>query len=195
MRYPNQIFIFNDQELELIKNTFAENDILLYTVRKVFLQFPLTDPEKNLIKLGMTPEVIQVLKKRMLPELSDDFPIGQLPSLLTTLTEQLKVKTPEEMAPLFAAKKLEMDYLAQQFTVLGNLDAPQPIKLKDMAVIDETQNEPQFSANTRNYINLQTYLFLLGYIDPMLNFIRSIAGEKKETVEETKKRMTRDSGK
>lgn len=186
-RDPNQQFIYNDQELELIKNTFAENDTLLYTVRKVLLQFPLTDTEKGLLKMSITPEVWRVLQKRILPEISDEFPLGQLPTLLSTLTEQLKVRTIEEMAPLFASKKLQLDYLTQQFEVLRDLDAPQPIVLADLGVIAKDPTDA--------YVAAHAYLFLLGYIDPMLGFIKAIAGEKKETLEKTKERLTRNSSK
>jgi hypothetical protein len=187
MRDPNQKFIFNDEELSLIKNTFADNDALLYSVRKVLLQFPLTLAEKALIKQGITEPVWNVLKKRILPEISDDFPIGQLPSLLTTLTEQLKVRNVEEMEPQFAAKRMEIDYLTQQFEVLRDIDGdnPEPLKLAYLGNI---------GANTGTiYARLTAYLFLLGYIDPMLNFIRSLAGQKTETLEEQKKRLSRDS--
>lgn len=198
MRDPNQVFIFNDEELSLIKNTFAEDDALLYAVRKVLLQFPLTDGDRALIKSNITEPVWKVLKKRILPEISDEFPLTQLPSILTTLTEHLKVKDVAEMAPLFAAKALEIEYLAQQFDVLKNVDAalPQPINLELLSgIITASDEAQQPQADLQTYINLQAYLFLLGYIDPMLMFIKSIAGTKKETVEEAKKRMTRDSNK
>ena len=188
MRDPNQQFIFNDEELSLIKNTFANNDTLLYTVRKVLLQFPLTDTERGLIKLSITPEVHNVLKKRILPEISDEFPLAQLPSILTTLAESLKVKSVEEMEPLFSAKATEIAYLEQQFAALKDPDMVQPIKLTDMAVLVGKD------ARTA-YVSLQAYLFLLGYIDPMLMFIKSLAGEKEETLEKQKERLTRNSNK
>ena len=190
MRDPNQQFIFNDEELSLIKNTFANNDTLLYTVRKVLLQFPLTEAERGLIKLSITPEVHNVLKKRILPEISDDFPLSQLPSLLTTLTEQLKVKNVEEMAPLFAAKKLEIEYLKQRLDDLKNVDVivdRREIVLDDLCQITTDAQQ--------TYINIQAYLFILGYIDPMLMFIKSLAGEKEETLEKQKERLTRNSNK
>lgn len=189
MRDKNQVFIFNDEELSLIKNTFADNDALLYAVRKVFLQFPLTGPERGLLKLAITPAVFAVLKKRILPELSDEFPLSQLPTILSTLTEQLKVRSVEEMAPLFAAKALEIAYLEQQFAVLENIDTDveQKIQLSVLSKIDDT---PIVA-----FVNTQAYLFLLGYIDPMLGFIKSIAGSKSETVEQAKKRMDRNSSK
>lgn len=187
-RDPGQVFIFNDEELDLIKRTFAENEALLYTVRKVLLQFPLTDAEKGLIKLSITPEVHRILKKRILPELSDEFPLSQLPSILTTLSEHLKIKSVEEMEPLMHAKALEVAYLEQQFRALTDLEAPQPINLVDMGVIAGKSSKDA-------YITMHAYLFLLGYIDPMLGFIQSIAGKKSETVEKQKERMKRDSTK
>lgn len=186
----DQIFIYNDDELSLIKNTFADNDTLLYTIRKVLLQFPLTEVEKGLIRTAVTPAVLDVLKTRILPEVSNRFPLGQIPSILTTLTDQLKAKEVHEMAPQFAAKQLEIEYLTQQFAALADPDAHQPIKLADMADVSRPMAECQDT-----FINMTAYLFLLGYIDPSLNLIKVIAGEKKETPEEQKKRLTRDSSK
>jgi hypothetical protein len=180
----DQVFIFNTDELSLIKNTFAENDTLLYVIRKVLLQFPITEPEKGLLRLASTPELVRVLRKRILPVIGPEFPLGQLPSIVTTLTEQIKVKDADEMGNQFAAKKLEIDYLEQQFKKLEDLDAKEPIKLADMARLD-------LNTDT-TYVGLTAYLFLLGYIDPMLLFIKSIAGNKDETPEQQTERMRRD---
>lgn len=191
-RDPNQIFIFSDDELNLIKHTFADNDTLLYTVRKVLLQFPLTDTEKGLIKLSITPEIHRILKKRILPDIGDEFPLGQLADIRTTLTEQLKVKSVEDIAPLIDAKKIEIDYLNQQFEMLRNIDnVPSPITEISLAKMASFEDKDEYDT----YVDLHAYLFILGYIDPMLLFIKSIAGEKKETVAEQKARMQRDSSK
>lgn len=181
----NQLTIFSKDEMSLLKNTFSNNDTLLYTIRKVFLQFPLTDVEKGLIKTFVTETVYNVLRKRILPVLSPEFPLGQLPSILTTLTQDIRAKDAEMMADQFAAKQLEIDYLEQQFAVLKDLEALQPIKLADMARID--------SDTEAVFVNITAYLFLLGYIDPSLLMIKALAAEKEETPEETKERMLKDS--
>lgn len=181
MPNKDQVFIFNKDELSLIKNTFAENDILLYTIRKVFLQFPLTETEKGLLRMAVTPEVWKVLKKRILPDLSPEFPLGQLPSILTTLTQMVQQRSEEDMVAQFAAKKIEIDYLTQQFEVLRDLDAPQPIKLAELAKLE--------------YVSITAYLFLLGYIDPSLLMIKTLAGSKEETPEEQTARLKADSNK
>lgn len=188
MRDENQVFIYNQAELSLIQKVFSENDVLLYIIRKVLLQFPLTEVEKGLFRMQVTPEVHAVLKKRLLPDIGDEYPIGQLPSILVSLSEQLKAKNVDELEEQFASKELEIDYLEQQFAVLKDLDAPQPIKLKEMAVLKGKSLEQKF-------VGISAYLFLLGYIDPMLNMIKVIAGSKDETPEEKLKRLERDSTK
>jgi hypothetical protein len=187
MPEKDQMMMFNTDELSLLKNTFADNHVLLYTIRKVFLQFPLTDVEKGLIRQAVTPAVFDVLKKRMLPELSPVYPLGQLPSILTTLTDQLRAKDAEEMRLQFEAKKLEIVYLTQQFNKLKDLDAKETVKLSDMALLVDHHEV--------NYINMTAYLFILGYVDPSLLFIKSLAGEKAESPEAQKKRLSRDSSK
>ena len=176
--------IFNKEELSLIKNTFADNDALLYTLRKVFLQLPITETERGLLNVAITPEVYAVLKKRILPEIAPCFPLGQLPSILTTLTTDLKSKSLEDMALQFKAKKLENDYLEQQFEVLKG-SSNEPIKLSDMASLDKSPED--------TFVGMTAYLFLLGYIDPSLVMIKSLAGAKEETVAEQEKRLKRDS--
>lgn len=189
----NQQFIFNSDELSLIKNTFAENDTLLYTIRKVFLQFELTDVEVGLLKQAVTPEVLHVLRKRILPDLSPDYPLGQIPSLMTTLTQQIQVKDASEMQLQFEAKSLEEAYLRQRFEVLEGLvndtvSDIEEIDLKELGKLEGKGPEQQ-------YTDMTAYLFILGYVDPMLILIKAIAGDKNETIEQQKDRMTRDSNK
>lgn len=189
----NQQFIYNTQELSLIKNTFAENDTLLYTIRKVLLQFELSDGDKTLIKSAITPEVLASLKKRILPDLSPEYPLGQIPSLLTTLTEHIKAKDVAEMSPQFKAKLIEQKYLQQGFAQLEAIAQDKPVPPSE--IILTNLGELEGKSDEQAYIDMTAYLFLLGYVDPSLIMIRSIAGDKAETVEKQKERMTRNSSK
>lgn len=189
-RDKDQIFIFNEAELKLIKTVFADNDVLLYAIRKVLLQFPLSEVERNLLKLQITPEVHSVLKKRMLPDISDDFPLTQLADVMTTLNQDIKTKTPEEMVPLFNAKLLENQYLTERFEALADVS----VEKESTVVLKELRNIKGKDAD-EVFVNMTAYLFLLGYIDPMLMLVRNIAGAKDETPEEQVARMRRDSNK
>jgi len=189
----NQQFIYNSEELSLIKNTFAENEPLLYIVRKVFLQFPLSKDELVHLKSAINDDVVTILKKRILPDLSDDFPLGQIPSMMTTLTDHLRSKDVGEMEAQFDSKVQQEEYLNQQFTaleaILAEKAVPKPtVVLADLGKIAGKSPE-------QAYIDMTSYLFLLGYIDPSFIMIKAIAGEKDETIEQQKERMTRNSSK
>lgn len=189
-RQQGQVFMFNDQELALMKNVFSENEELIYAVRNVLLQFPLSDVQKKLVKDWITEGVWKVLKKRIHPELDPDLPLTQLGDLYQTLNKDLQSKTVEEMGPLFDAKALEIAYLDQQFAVLKDIDGVHDIKfnLNDFASLKgKSYHEAYVHTTARN--------FLIGYIDGMLVHIKTIAGQKQESVEELKKRLNRDSSK
>lgn len=184
----DQYFIFSEAELSLIKNTFTDNDALLFAIRNVLLQFPLSDGQKATLSVGLNENVISVLRKRIIPELLPTYPLGQLPSILTTLTKDLGSRDVVDMEPQFEAKQLEIDYLEQQFQKLEGKVVEERISLKRMGELKDKSPREQF-------VDMTAYLFLLGYIDPMLGMIKNIAGQKDETPEQQKKRLTRDSSK
>ena len=187
MPEKDQTFIFTKQELSLLKDVFADNDTLLYTIRKVLFQFPMTELEKGYIKEYISPEVIEILKKKLMPELGNEYPIGQLSHILMTLQKPFSVKQDEDMEWQFDAKVLERDYIKQQFALLEDMNAPQDIKLADMASLTGTPKE--------RFVNTTAYIFLIGYIDPAMYDIKILAGAKEETQEEMENRITRDSAK
>lgn len=184
--------MFNDAELSLIKNTFADDgEDYLYLIRSALLQFPLTKEEKTKLKGVMTAPVYAVVKKKILPSLDPDAPLGQLGDLNQTLTNDLKTKDIDAMTPLFQAKKLEIDYLNQQFEYLMNVER----EFKPKIVLDDLAVIGPISESRENYINTTARNFLLGYVDMFLIQLKTIAGSSNETLEEKKKRLTRDSNK
>lgn len=101
----------SDVELELIKNTYSENDDLLKLLRKIFL-----------------------------PELDVNAPIGQ------------------------------------------NLDLWMTMKIEDLSPEDAL-------------INLKARNTLIQHVEMCLGQLKILAGQKKETVEETKERLKKNSAK
>lgn len=188
MRDKEQVLMFNSAEIGLIKAVFADNDDLLYIIRKVFLQFELDKNESATLKSSLTPELYSILKKRIFPDWGCEYPLTQIPSFLTPLTTDIRGRKEEDMYSLFEAKELEMDYLDQQFRVLKGEEVEQKIILIDLARLKGKEAHQKF-------IDMTAYLYLMGHIDPMLGFLKNIAGQKIETVEEAKKRMLRDSSK
>lgn len=183
----NQVLIFNDAELGLIKATFTDNDDLLYIIRKVLLQFELSEEEKIIIR-GLSSEVYDVVKKRMFPDFDDQYPLTQIPNMLAGLTTDIRSRKVEDMEGLFDAKQLEIDYLEQQFRVLKDLETEENIKLSDLANLKGKTLDEKF-------VNVTAYLWLMGHVDPMLVWLKNIAGAKSESVEQAKERMTKNSNK
>lgn len=187
-RDKDQVLMFNEAELGLIQAVFAENDDLLFLIRKVLLQFELTPEEKGIIRHSVTPEVYSILKKRIFPDWSDDYPLSSIPSFVTSLTTDIRQRKEEDMIGLFEAKELEMDYLEQQFRVLKGEEVELKISLLDMAKLKGKDAHQKF-------VDMTAYLYLMGHIDPMLVFIKNLAGQKNETPEQKKKRLTQNSSK
>lgn len=177
--------MFSKQELADFKTIFADRDDLIYALRAHFLQLPLADNEKEMLS-KLSPEAITLLRKRMLPELSNDFPLTQVADLFFTLTDDMKRLSVADMEPLFASKDLESDYLAQQLGLLDGSVADETIKLANLRSLKGKNGYTQM-------VDLTTHNFLIGYVDQMLNFIKMLAGAKEETPEEQEKRLSRDS--
>jgi hypothetical protein len=189
-RDKGQVFIFNDAELKLIQVTFADNEALIYSVRKVLLQAPLSPAEKELVKQSMTPEVFAVIKKRLFPDFDYDSPLTQIADYRSIITNDIKSKPFEDSEILLDSLDIEIAYFEQQFE-----------RLKDVTLINETVIDLQLLRNTfgkeprRRHVELRAYLDILGYVDPQLNHLKVIAGTKEETLEQKKNRMSKDSNK
>lgn len=192
MRDKNQQFIFNDAELQLIRVTFADNEALLYSIRKVLLQFPLTSAESALVKQAMTPEVLAVVKKRIYPDLDHDAPLTQIADYRASLTNDLRSKPFEDVEKQIESTMIVMEYLEQQMEALRDIDSK---TVRDGSITLADLREMKGKDAEKRYIELRAYLDILGYVDPQLNHLKIIAGYKEESTEHQKDRLTRNSSK
>lgn len=194
MRQKNQILLFSDAELSLIKNTFADEagEEVLYLLRDALLQFPMTVDEKKRLKGVMNSEVYRIVRKRLLPQIDKESIMGNSGDLWQSLTNDLKSKTVDDMAPLFKSKELEIKYLEQQFDYLMDVerDFVPEIVLDDLKKISDVRAEMHLW-----YINTTARNFIIGYVEANLLMLKSLAGQKSESLEEAKKRLSRDSSK
>lgn len=186
-RQPDQKMRFDDLELSLMKNSFAENENALFVIRKVLLQVPLSEGEEKVLESVMSESVFDLIRKTCLPELDGDSPFFQMVDLKLALNYDIKDRSFLESIPYIRAKELEIDYIKQQIAALKDREAPQPISLKEMGETKEDDMEAYVSIIARNY--------LLSFVDSNVNQIKFLAGKKTESVEETKKRLQQDSSK
>lgn len=189
-RDKDQLMIFSKADLGLIKATFADNEELLYLIRKVMFQYPLEEEEKRKIKASMSESVWKVLKKRFQLEIIEELPLGQSIDLLFHLGNELKTKSMDEVELLFNAKVTEITYLNQQLNYLKDIDQKlnNEIVLSDLSILVGKKAEEAFVGVTaRNYI--------ISCVETNLVALKNAAGLKEETPEEQEKRMTRNSSK
>lgn len=188
------MLMFSDKELEVLKVAFADNEELLYAVRNVFLQFPITKEQEEMLRTQISSEVYDLLKRRVFPEIEENAPFFQLSDMYQTLTPELNNKGVEEMSPIFESKEIVIDYLAQQFQALKGLvggvatDSVAQIKLAELAVLKGKDDR-------QKYVDTKARNYLLSHIDSGLTQIKLLAGQKTESVEKTKERLLRDSNK
>lgn len=183
-RQFNQKMRFSDGELLLLKYTFSENDNLLYAIRKVFLQFELDEDEQKLIK-SLTPEILAIVKKELIPELDPNVPFFQMQDLFNIVNFE---DTPEKIDMEIRARMIEKEYLEQQYKVLIGENVKREIILEELL---PEKDRPMCNA----IVNLSARNMIVRHIETQLNVFKILAGLANETVDQTKERLQRDSNK
>ena len=175
---------FSKAEMEIIKNTF-QNEGLIYAIRNVFYQFPLSDNDQSQLK-NLPATGLAIIKKIFLLNISPDAPLTfQVDSYFPLIAIQ-------QMNPAMAilhieSKDLQVEYLQQRYDELyGNELSGKKIILTDLK---EKVNKNE---QTR-YIEMLAYLHLCSTIDDRLNTLKIKANAKEETEEEKKARQAKDS--
>ena len=188
-RQKDQKMRFNDSELQLFKALFAENEDLLFIIRKVFLQVPLSITEEKILSDAMSEPAHALLKKTFLPELDADSPLFQLSDMRLGLNVDMKGLSPEQAWPLILTKEMEIDYIEQRVEALKGEKKRDALKLSSMT------KDLRGAGQEQAFIRITARNYLLSYIDSNLAQIKFLAGESKETVEETKARLAKNSAK
>ncbi len=196
-RDKGQVIMFSDGELSLLKKVFSDNEDLIYAIRKVFLQFELTEVEGEMLKAQLTPEVYDIVEKRFGMKMSPDVPLFMLADQYQSLNQALGNKDVEGMAPLFDAKEIEIEYLEQQFQVLKDLTWSVVVDrgAKWPKIILEDLKTLKGKDAYKRYVDTTARNYILSYVDSCLNMIKVLAGQKTESVELTKKKLLKDSSK
>lgn len=183
-----QTMRYSDAEMSLMKNTFAENDELLFALRKVFLQMPLDVIDKDILNaVTSKPAVLALIRKSWLPTLDPKAPIHQLIDLWMTL--EIKDKSFEEAWQNMTARRTLIAYLEQQLQVLeNNLDTKLiKINFADLSNMDSTKD--QFVAFT----NLLARNAMIGHTEMQVSQFLMLAGKKDESVDQTATRLRNSS--
>jgi len=169
---------YSETELSMISTAFFENDELLMTIRKHFLQGEPTPQQEKFIK-SLTPDITRLIHKCLLPEIDPDSPLHQTVDLWVSIDTVNKL--PEDSVLDMKARKIVIDYLEQEFNRLQGGTSFAIIKLKDLVYKDTKESNQAF-------IELKARNTLLTHIDMHLEELRilAIANSKAEDTEKIK---------
>jgi len=180
-----QTMRYSDEELALIKRTFADNYELLMAIRKVMLQMTLSGSELAMLLVFKQDDIFNVVSKTLLPELDGDLPFNQNVDLFMMIN--IENKSNDEALIQISSQDRMIKYFKQQLQSLrGKND--EKIKFEDFSIL-EGKNQDNAIADiiARNKI--------VGYTESNLNQLLILAGQKEETVEETVERLKKNSNK
>lgn len=176
---------FNDLEISLIKKLFAGNDKMLMAVRNHMLQFELTEEEKGLLST-LSPDAIQFLRDRVfVPRANRLSKLQKIGDAWGSL--QVNNMGAEEAYLHFLAREGQIAFYNQQLDMLNGDVPTKTIKLNDYVsdISNKTPQDAYVGFVIRNTILLQT--------DYHMNLLKTFAGRDDESVEEVKKRLSKDS--
>jgi len=180
-----QTMRYTDEELGLIKNTFAENDDLLKIIRKSMLQMSLSALDLSMLELVRKEGILKVLRKTFLPTLDPEAPIHQMIDLWMTV--QIVDKGPDEAYLVLLARERLIKYIDQQLLFLETG--------KEGKIRFDELNEIGDKIAPDIYVDMIARNTIISHIEMQCNALSILAGRKDETPEETQERLLKDSNK
>lgn len=178
---------FDEGEMIALKNTFSDNEELIKTMRRVFLQSKLSVEDIAIVNTIFKEDSMKALITKFFnPTISGQEHLNQVVDLWTTL--QTKELAPDYVALTVKARDILIKYIVQQIDKLFNLDSVETIILSDLIKFDEVYD-------TDIYINLVARNSIIQHVEDRLTNILVLAGDKNETVENTMRKMKKNSSK
>jgi len=178
---------YDEKELSLIKATFADNEQLLFTLRKVFLQAELTEEEiESLEPISKSPQALDLLRKAYAPSLDMEAPFSQIIDLWMTIDVK-------ELTPVQVRLALEVRASLESYLEAG-LERLATPKATGLSGIADFRPNPDLD-EVEQYIQYVSRNSLITHSEQRLQELSFLAGRKEETVEETLARLQQNSAK
>jgi hypothetical protein len=173
---------FSDEKIGIIKSFFTDNKVLI-AVRKVFLQKKLDEVETKIIK-GFTKDILDIIENEMIPKLNPDAPLFKVSDWWSTFDF---VNMPlEKIAIDVQSREIIVNYLTQQFKFLKGERTNQEILFDDL-------NYSRNKNLQQGIIELNARNTIIEHLEKVLITFKNFAGEEKETIEQIKERLFKNS--
>lgn len=174
-----------DKDMEMIKAHFAENDELLHLMRRLFFGDELSKEEKDAIKSTFkNKELIETVRRKVYGLKNFAIPIGHFTDFWLGTEKQVFGAHRDTIEQVMKSKEIVFQMFDKAFRLLENPDGEKV----SVDILMDTAIDPL-------QINLLARNSYMEAIETSLIMIKTIAGKKDETVEETVKRLQKDSAK
>lgn len=180
-----QATYFSADEMDLIKNSWKDNTVILNALFKFMLQFETSKEENLALKtIKDTPKILQVIKKVFLPNLDIlDVPVNQVLDLWMTI--DLMNKTPEDALNHIRARGILIEYIGQRLSELGGEEVKDKIILEDIFIKSGKPQDIFVGIIARNSI--------IAHTKQQIAKLELWAGQGAETLEETMEKLQKNS--
>lgn len=173
-----------EEEVILIKSVFADNEDLLIAMRALFLGLSATAEERELIRSTFANEQLRkIMWKRFYPTITRETPIGQLGDVWLGTETMVFGVSEITIKQALGYKKGSLELTRKALELLEDPDR--------YVMSTEYDSDKQDVFGIELLIRNQ----FIRHIEAQLLFLKIIAGQKSETLAETKKRLGMDSNK
>lgn len=176
----------SEQEAELLRISFKDNESLLKLVRALFFGFELSPDEKMLIKSSFANEQLrEALKKKIFPVLSKDSPIGQITDAWMGIESNVFGQAKDTIYQAVHSKQRVLEMLDKAMLLLENPDGEQM----------DLKYNPKLQSLDDLQITLLARNFYMKTVETALHFINQFANQVVVKPEEVKERRAKNSNK
>lgn len=178
--------ITNEEELNLLRMTFKDNEVLLKLTRALFYGFSLTEEEKmTLRKVYANAKLRETIRKKVYPIFSNEMPIGTLADYWAGTEQNVLGMARDTIYQSVQNKQKCLEMLEHAFRLLDDPDG-EPMDLS---------YNPGLSVDDPLAIKLLSRNLYIRTIETGLNFIKICAQSKEENKEEVVKKNLKNSNK
>jgi len=175
-----QLSNLNEQDNLLIKKTFAGNEQALQLARAVMFGLPTSEQEREIVRATFNlPGVIEVFKKKLLPQLDKQAPIGQVSDVWLGAEQMVFGQQVTAIRQAIQYKKIALEMTEQAIALLQNPEGD----AVDLSIDYEEELGIRLLARNQ-YIR---------HIEQQLVFIKIIAEMNEDTEKQIKEKRLKDS--
>jgi hypothetical protein len=182
-----QLTKYTNEELILLKNTFANNPDLMKSIRKALLQLPLTAIDLANLSL-LKEDIFKVMRKALCPTITGDEPLLMVSDHFTSIS--LRDMQPAVAVLHLKAINIWKEYMEQELTRLEGSEPKRAIRLWGLDKIEEDDEDLDY------YVKVFARNNIINGVESGLYQLLILGSQKdNETAEETSKRLLADSSK